>query len=56
MTDVYVEPTPQQAVPSQPMETSYWYYCQKPQGYYPYVQECPTGWMKVVPSPPPPQR
>jgi hypothetical protein len=31
----------------------YWYYCQNPQGYYPHVQQCPGGWMQVVPSPPP---
>ena len=29
----------------------YWYYCQNPQGYYPYVRECPNGWMQVVPQP-----
>jgi hypothetical protein len=39
----------------QPVETSYWYYCRNPQGYYPYVKRCPSGWMRVVPSPPPPQ-
>ena len=48
--EVYVQPAPQQ-----PAETGYWYYCQNPQGYYPYVRQCPGGWMKVVPSPPPPQ-
>jgi hypothetical protein len=45
---VYVEPTPQQE------EQSYWYYCRNPQGYYPYVKQCPGGWMKVIPSPVPP--
>lgn len=50
-TEMYVQPAPQQSV-----EPSYWYYCQDPKGYYPYVKECPNGWMKVVPSPPPPQR
>jgi len=39
----------------QPEETSYWYYCRTPKGYYPYVKSCPGGWMKVVPSPAPPQ-
>jgi hypothetical protein len=33
---------------------SYWYFCQNPQGYYPYVKQCPGGWKKVVPSPPAP--
>jgi Spy/CpxP family protein refolding chaperone len=26
-----------------------WYYCQNPPGYYPYVKDCPAGWMTVVP-------
>jgi hypothetical protein len=26
----------------------YWYYCQNPQGYYPNIQHCSTGWMQVV--------
>jgi hypothetical protein len=38
---VYVQPAP----------TAYWYYCQNPQGYYPYVQQCPAGWMTVIPPP-----
>lgn len=36
-----------------PTGANYWYYCQNPQGYYPYVQNCPAGWMQVVPQPPP---
>ena len=48
--EIYVEPAPQT------QEPSYWYYCQDPKGYYPYVKQCPNGWMKVVPSPPAPQR
>ena len=39
---VYVEPEPQ--------ESNYWYYCQNAQAYYPYVKECPDGWMRVVPE------
>ena len=27
-----------------------WYYCANPQGYYPYVKECGTGWRVVVPE------
>ena len=27
----------------------YWYYCQNPPGYYPYIKDCPAGWMSVVP-------
>lgn len=30
---------------------SYWYYCTSPDGYYPYVKECPGGWQKVLPQP-----
>jgi hypothetical protein len=37
-----------------PQEPPYWYYCQGPQGYYPDVQQCPNGWMKVVPPANPP--
>lgn len=28
---------------------AYWYYCPDADGYYPYVQACPSGWMQVVP-------
>ncbi len=31
----------------------YWYFCESPRGYYPYVGNCPIGWMKVVPNPTP---
>jgi hypothetical protein len=27
----------------------YWYYCQNPAGYYPYVQQCYSGW-QIVPA------
>jgi hypothetical protein len=37
-------------------ESDYWYYCDNPQGYYPYVKSCPGGWMKVVPEAVPPDR
>lgn len=46
-TDYYIEPAPQQSE-----GPAYWYYCRKPEGYYPYVQQCPEGWMKVVPTAP----
>jgi len=44
--EVYVQPAPQSEQPS------YWYYCKEKQAYYPYVKQCPNGWMKVVPTPP----
>jgi hypothetical protein len=47
--ELYVQPTPQEEAPS------YWYYCQAPQGYYPYVNKCPNGWMRVVPPANPPK-
>jgi peptidoglycan-associated lipoprotein len=35
----------------EPEQPFYWYYCQDPQGYYPYVESCPSGWTRVVPAP-----
>lgn len=32
---------------------SYWHYCNNPQGYYPYVSNCPSGWQQVPAQPPP---
>lgn len=36
--------------PAQP-QTNYWHYCQDPDGYYPYVKQCPGGWLQVAPQP-----
>jgi hypothetical protein len=47
----YAQP-PVYSAPEQPY---YWYYCQDPQGYYPYVKNCPAGWIKVIPTPPQPR-
>jgi hypothetical protein len=47
---VYGQPSP--PVPVQPPPPSSWYYCEHPQGYYPYVQQCPGGWRPVAPTPP----
>ena len=49
---VYIQQ--QQAQPAQPAQpqTNYWYYCQNPDGYYPYVKSCPGGWLQVAPQPP----
>lgn len=33
-----------------PQRSSYWYYCEASKTYYPYVKECPAGWMRVVPQ------
>lgn len=45
---VYVRPSPPIVVQPSP---HYWYYCDHPQGYYPYVQHCPGGWRQVAPTP-----
>ncbi len=46
---IYIErAAPQPA----PQTQNYWYYCTNPQGYYPYVKDCPGGWLQVVPTPP----
>ena len=37
-----------------PSQQAYWYYCQNARAYYPYVKDCPGGWMQVVPAPAPP--
>lgn len=54
---VYIEQPEQQSAPQQtdPSENEgyYWYHCDKPEGYYPYIKECPSGWQKVEPTPPP---
>lgn len=43
-------PAPAQASPS---PASYWYYCAESKSYYPYVNQCPGGWQRVSPTPPP---
>jgi hypothetical protein len=48
-TEIYVQPAPQAEEPQ------YWYYCQESQGYYPNVERCPKGWLKVVPHAKPPE-
>jgi hypothetical protein len=55
----YVYPAPvviQQSPPvyiqqEAPPAEQYWYYCENPRGYYPYVPQCPGGWLKVAPNP-----
>lgn len=46
---VIVQQSPTYVAPQQ-QQPYYWYYCQSPRGYYPYVKSCPGGWMKVVPN------
>jgi hypothetical protein len=56
----YYPPAATQAPPAynQPVQRQsyYWYYCQDPQGYYPYVKSCPGGWITVVPKVTPPSQ
>ncbi len=43
-------PAPEVQAPPQ-----FWYYCDNPSGYYPYVRDCPTPW-RTVPAEPPRER
>ena len=49
---VYIEQGEAQPAPA-PRPQAYWYYCAEAKGYYPYVKECPGGWQRVAPQPPP---
>ena len=46
---VYIQQSPPVA---EPYPEGYWYYCNNPDGYYPYIKECPGGWQQVEPTPP----
>lgn len=53
---VAVESQPQTFIQQSPAQ-SYWYYCEDAKAYYPYVRECPAGWLTVAPqAPSEPQR
>lgn len=48
MPPTYIEQNSQESeAPAQP-----WYFCPNPKGYYPYVNDCPAGWVQVAPQPP----
>lgn len=49
---VYIERGDSQPAPD-PGAANWWYYCANPSGYYPYVKQCPGGWQRVSPQPPP---
>jgi hypothetical protein len=55
---VVIQQSPTEYIQREPTteEPYYWYFCPKPEGYYPYVNKCPSGWMKVVPAPPQSER
>jgi hypothetical protein len=46
----YVEQGAAQTTPAQ--QENWWYYCADAKSYYPYVRECPGGWVRVSPQPP----
>ncbi len=53
---VYIEQTPQSQIEApqssaEPQQEYFWYHCKKPEGYYPYIKDCPAGWQKVTPEP-----
>lgn len=48
-------PAYEQQPPQVEEQQYYWYYCADAKAYYPYVKECPGGWMKVVPPSGPPK-
>ena len=48
---VYPYPAyPDTGYPAAPVAPYYWYYCQSPAGYYPYVEQCAGPW-QPVPAP-----
>ena len=49
---IYIEQGATGAAPSAPPAQNYWYHCDNPDGYYPYIKECPGGWKAVAPTPP----
>jgi hypothetical protein len=53
---VYIEQSPPESAAGPETSSGDWYYCSNPDGYYPYVKECPGGWRRVAPMPPPPNR
>lgn len=46
---IYIEQGSVLAPAEQP--ATFWHYCNNPQGYYPQVKECPSGWQAVPAGP-----
>lgn len=44
----YIERGDEEGTPA----PAYWYRCEDPEGYYPYVAACPGGWQRVPAQPP----
>lgn len=49
---VYIEQGGAQPAPAQ-SQVNWWYYCADAKTYYPYIKQCPGGWQRVAPQPPP---
>jgi hypothetical protein len=43
-------PSPPSAQGNPAPPPTFWFYCTKPAGYYPYVQNCSKTWLPVVPQ------
>jgi hypothetical protein len=54
---VVIEQTPTEYIEKgqETEESNYLYRCSDPEGYYPTIQRCPSGWTKELPSVPPDQ-
>jgi hypothetical protein len=48
---VYVEQSMARAAPAPSQTQADWYYCAASKSYYPYVNECPSGWQRVPAQP-----
>jgi hypothetical protein len=47
----YISPPQPMVLAAQP-QPAVWYYCEASAKYFPYVQECPTGWQTQAATPP----
>lgn len=51
LSDGYYTSPPVYVEQGDEAQSAYWYYCAASRGYYPYVTQCPGGWLRVVPGP-----
>ncbi|TCS32606.1 hypothetical protein EDC30_12130 [Paucimonas lemoignei] len=47
----YIERSQPEESLAPPSAGDWYYYCRKPEGYYPYVRQCPGGWQRVPAQP-----
>jgi len=55
----YAPPAGYLPPPNSPPAQQYWYHCGNPEGYFPYIRQCNSGWEQVPATPdtgPPPAR